>query len=845
MAWKKWIFTNFNPVFLQIVSPFFVSFNRAKCIFILVLLFSGIKISSAQTWEINGKVIDMLTREPIRNTYITAVNDTAFAFSDNNGKFTINITSKATALKALADGYAAVTIPIRNIQKLTIIFELTNNALNIATQARKEGERPVDWYVQKMIDNKENNNAENNDFFSYHSYEKMEFDLTDISDEVKEKKIMKPFAFMFDTMDTVSTNANPFLPFFFTETISDVYHTKKPKQKREFVQASKSAGVENLTVIQLLKDIYRDITIYDNYINIFGKSYISPVSTEGLKHYTYYITDSTFVDKRWCYKVIFKANRKFDPTFNGEFWFHDSTFAMQRITLYLTKDAMINFVDEFAYVKVFENMNGNKWVPEREQLVVKLANKQEGMSIIGRKSKYYSEIKINEAPHDSVLKGHYYIKFSPDAFDHNNNYWRKNRLEKLTDQEKDIYDLVDTLKSLPAFQVYVGAIVIALTGYAEIGKINYGPWYHLASRNDVEGVRFRFGGRTNDKFSVRWQFEGYGAYGTKDGNFKYMGGIRYTLQRKPFKAIGFQYKNDFVQPGLHEPYFKDEGWIVILFKRNPSDKLTKVISHKAYFDAAIRLGLSMRIQYLRNYYTPLGSISFSYYPDDSHLEAKDDLTVSEIWVNFRYSKEEKFIEKKYKRVSMGSDNPVFQLNYIRGLKAFDGEFNYFKIAARATQKLNLFPFGYMNYQVEAGKVFGTVPYPLLYVHRGNESWVFDYTAYNLMNNYEFVSDMYAGVVAVHHLDGFILRKIPLIRKLDWREIISARVLFGHLSGENKNILVDPSQIAAIHNTPYLEVGAGLENILKLIRVDALWRLTYLDNPGAPRFGARVSLQLLF
>jgi len=195
---------------------------------------------------------------------------------------------------------------------------------------------------------------------------------------------------------------------------------------------------------------------------------------------------------------------------------------------------------------------------------------------------------------------------------------------------------------------------------------------------------------------------------------------------------------------------------------------------------------------------------------------------------------------------LGSDLPVFQLNLIKGLKNFwDGEFNYFKVAFRISDKLKLFPYGHMTYAVEAGNVFGTVPYPLLYVHRGNESSLFDYTAFNLMNHYEFISDRYASLCAEHHFDGYALRKIPLIRKLDWREILSARILFGHLSDENKEILVDDALVSNIRSTPYVEAGVGLENILKLIRIDALWRLTYLDLPNASNLGIRVSMQLLF
>jgi len=813
-------------------------------LFFATLIFSS--QSQAQTWSISGKVIDALTREPVDYAYITAEGDATFALSDIDGNYTINITSAATAIVVLADGYTKLTIPVKNITNLKLNIELTANASVLATEARNEGERPVERLVEKIIENREKNDPQNNDYFSYRTYEKIEFDLANVSEKIKEKRMMKPFAFIFDNMDSVTTNGKPFLPFFFTETLSDVHHKSKLKQKREIVIASKTAGIENLTLIQLLKDIYRDITIYDNYINVFGKSFISPVSAEGLKHYYYTIKDTSIIDGRTCYKIIFSAKHKFDLTFSGEIWFHDTTFAVQRITMYLGKSAMINFVDDFKYVKVFKNVTDNKWVPDREQLVVQFSTREKGMSIIGRKSQYYDDSKINQPPADSVFKITSTIRFDPDAYDQTNRYWRDHRLEKLTDREKDIYDLVDTLKKLPAFQIYVGSVVVALTGYVPYGKIDYGPYYNLVSSNTVEGLRFRFGGRTNDKFSTHLQLEGYGAYGTSDGVFKYMGGIRYAIKRKPYKAIGFQYKNDVVQPGLYEGYFKDEGWIVILFKRNPSDKLCKVVSQKFYFDAAYRFGLSFRLQYLKNHYTPLGNIDFTYYANDSRTEIKNDLHVSEFWLSARYSYGEKFIEKKYKRYSLGSDNPVFQLSYIKGLKNFmDGEFNYTKIAARITDKLKVFPYGHLHYAIEAGKVFGNVPYPLLYVHRGNESGLFDYTAFNLMNHYEFVSDRYASAAVEHHFDGFALRRVPLIRKLDWREIVSARILFGHLSQVNKQILYDPAAVSNISTTPYVEAGVGLENILKLIRIDALWRLTYLDNYEASRFGVRLSLQLLF
>jgi hypothetical protein len=292
-----------------------------RFIFVLCGIFFFFTAAHAQSWNISGKVIDALTREPVDYAYVTAKGDSAYAVTNDDGIFTIQISKAATSISVLAEGYTKFTIPVKNIINLSLHIELTANASQLAKEARKEGERPVSRIVEKIIENRDMNDPVNNDHFSYHTYEKLEFDLSNISEDIKEKKMMQPFEFIFNNMDTATTNSKPFLPFFFTETLSDVYYNGRPNQKREIVTASKTAGIENLTLIQLLKDIYREITIYSDYINVFGKSFISPLSTEGLKHYDYAIKDTSIIDGRTCYKIIFRARKKFDLTFNGEFWF--------------------------------------------------------------------------------------------------------------------------------------------------------------------------------------------------------------------------------------------------------------------------------------------------------------------------------------------------------------------------------------------------------------------------------------------------------------------------------------------------------------------------------------------
>ncbi|MCC6384302.1 MAG: DUF5686 family protein [Bacteroidia bacterium] len=816
--------------------------NRLWLFIILLLRFSNVQ---CQVFEITGKVIDGFTREPVAYAFITAINDTAFTFADGEGLFRILVSTRVSSLNATAKGYIPASISIHQIKGFYIQFELTSSAGVMQQEANGSKHEIIEKFISRIFQNREKNNPLLQDYFSYRLYEKLQFELNDVTDELKKNKVLKPFEGLLDLADTVGSNQKPSLPFFFTEAVSQVYHRSNPIQQRQTVEGSRSVGAENLTLMQILKDIYKNVSIYDNYINLFGKSFVSPLSEEGMKYYSYSISDSTYIEGKKCYRVDFYSNNRFERTFNGNFWFHDTTFALQRIMLTLPGTPYLNFVEDLAYVKVYTCSKDNLWVPSHEQLIVKFSRKVEGMSVTIRKSRYFSHQAIDDPVSKRIFKQKSYVTISPEAFDRSKSFWEENRPESLTQRERRIFELVDTLKTIPAFQAYVAAVVVLFTGRVEYKKTDLGPYYHLLSSNDVEGIRTRVGIRTNDNFSTRWRFEGYGAYGFRDKQLKYMGGIRYTIRKKPFVAAGSEYRHDLVQPGLHEPIFKDEGFLVILFRRNPSDKLALMDGAKFYLESAFRNGLWLKAQYQNNYYKPR-SIFFSHFNPSDEKIYEQNLRISEASLLIRYSYQEKFIEKKFKRTSLGTDFPVFQLSLTRGFSGFlEGEFNYIRIGWRMTHRLNTFPYGFLDYSFEAGWSDGTVPYPMLFIHRGNESHLFDYTAFNLMSHYEFYTDRYVSATAVHHLDGYLWRRLPLLRVLKWRELFSARILWGHLDSKNRNLVIPPSPVSAISSLPYIEAGTGLENVLRIFRVDFLWRITYRDRPAVQQNGIRLSAQLIF
>jgi hypothetical protein len=813
----------------------------------LLLAFWGAPaVLYAQATKVSGRVTDGLTNESIPFANVAFKGTTIGTVTDINGYYVLETTTPSDSLTASYVGYNPVTLKVTRGKSQTVNFLLKVNKVELKEVVIKAGENPANILLRKVIDNKEKNDKKQLNTYSYEVYSKMEFDLTDIPPDFKENKLIKPFAFIFDNIDSSVSNSKPFLPFFITESLYDNHYRSDPKASREIIKASRISGLENESITQFLGDMYQNIDIYDNYIDIFGKSFVSPISNAGLMYYRYYLTDSAFLGNQWCYKLKFKPRRKQELTFNGECWVHDTTFAIRKIDMRVVEDANINFIEDLAVVKEYERVNDQQWMLAKEMLVVDFAPRKEGIGFIGRRTASYKDFRINEPIPDSVFVGSENIKVLDSPQSQEESFWATARHDSLTDREKQIYHMVDTIKTLPAFRTYVDIVTLFFTGHYEIGKIELGPYYTFYSFNPIEGHRFKIGGRTSPKFSTRLRLEGHIAYGTRDQEFKYMAGFRYFLKTKPREAIGARYRNDVLQLGQSENAFQDDNILSSLFRRNPPDKLTQVEGYRLFYEKEWVSGYSHRISIDHGVMIPLGNLDYSYWTNEEKTEYRTFLNVSEVNLKFRFAYREKFVEGKTGRISLGSEFPVTQLIYTAGLQGvLESDFDYHRIVAKVDDIVKVPPFGYTYYAVEAGKTWGVVPYPLLSVHQGNESYFYDYSSFNMMNYYEFVSDRYASLFLVHHFEGFFLDKVPLMRKLKWREVASMRGVYGTLSQENRDIMVNSDDIGSLDSKPYVEAGFGIENILKILRFDFMYRLSYLDNPNIAKFGIRGSLQITF
>jgi hypothetical protein len=399
----------------------------------------------------------------------------------------------------------------------------------------------------------------------------------------------------------------------------------------------------------------------------------------------------------------------------------------------------------------------------------------------------------------------------------------------------------------------VDVITILATGFKDVGPIDIGPLFSLYSYNDLEGNRVKIGGRTNNKFSNKIQLSGYAAYGTKDERMKYGGGFEYFFPDKKYTSFGGSYKYDVEQLGKSISSFGSDNLVVSALSRINSNKFNLGKQEKFFIESDVQKGLTTNVSFFHRELSPLRNFDFSYFIDDTKLNTRNSINTSEVSFSARYAYKEKFIESgregavgiKSTRISLGSDYPITKATFTQGVKDILGStFEYQKVKLQVSDYLYFGNFGHTYFNFEGGQILGTIPYPLLEVHRGNETYTYGQDLFNLMNYFEFVSDKYFSAMVVHHFEGFFLDHIPLLKKLKLREVATANYLIGEISKDNRAILSNPNVFYSL-NKPYMEAGVGVENILKVGRVDLIKRFSFLDHPSISDFGFRFSFYVSF
>ena len=803
-----------------------------------------INTTFAQT-KVGGIVVDKKNK-PISYANIVFKGSNEGTVSDENGKFYLESSKIYKGISVAFVGYTTKDVDLEKAvnynMKIILNEEEMLQEVVIYNGKTSKKNNPALAILRKIWERKRKNGLKMFNQYQYEKYEKVEFDLNTIDSAFMKQKIFKGMEFVFNKIDTSKLTGKTYLPIFINESMYDVYGDNKLNKEKAILKANKNSGLGNGDGVNtFIKDLYNDYDIYNNHLNFFDKSFTSPISTTGIDVYNYVLRDSAFVDKKWCYNIVFYPRRKNELTFKGDFWVNDSTFAIKTINMAVSKSANINWVKDIYIEQEFDVVNDSVFLLTRDYMMSDFAlnKKEESKGVYGKRTTLFRNHKFNEEKPDKFYKEE--VNYIDNAvFTKPDDYWEKNRFEKLNKDEVGVYKMLDTLKTVKKFKQMYSLVSVLGSGYINSNNFDFGPIFSTFGFNVVEGVRLRVGGRTYFGPNDKWRLQGYTAYGFKDDKFKYGLSGKWMVDTKKRIIIEAGNRRDVEQIGasltttsdvLGRSYASSS-----VFSSGTNGKLTNInlSTVSVEIEAAKNLILKTGFSY-RTLESASPTFSLDYFSDDTYTTTKSAVKQSEVNLQVEYTPNKKTIGYGVERSIVDNPYSRFFVNYSQGFKGLlNSDFDYSKVQLYYKQPILIGPLGRTNLTMELGKTFGQVPLGLMSVIPGNQTYFIIGNTFSNLNFYEFVADRYATLQWEHNFQGRLLSRIPIMRKLNWREIIGARTVYGDISKEN--ILLNASGLQyKAPTTPYFEYSVGIGNIFKVFRIDASWRGNYRDIPGTNNF----------
>lgn len=822
---------------------------------LFIIICSGYS-TIAQT-VVSGKVTDANSGDPVPFANVIFTGTNVGTTTDFDGRYKITTTQSVDSIQASYIGYITRAKPIQQGVSQTIDFQLEENVISLQEVVFVAGENPAFEIMRNVIKNKVKNDKKSLDAYQYETYTKIEIDVDNISEKFKKRKIMRKISSVMDSVERMAgEDGKPILPIFISESLSEYYYRNNPKLKHEKIIKTKitGVGVEDGTLVsQFIGSSFQEYNYYQNWLNIVGKEFISPIADGWKVYYEYDLTDSAYVGDHYCYRLDFFPKSEQDLAFRGTMWIDKATYALKQMDATVSTTANLNYVEKIKIQQELVPTPAGPWIPSKNRVLIDIGEITDNMA--GVLAKFYTSNKNIEVntPHPQKFYARPIEVAEDFKVGSTDEYWDQHRHEPLTPTEVNVYSMIDTLKNIPVVKTYTEILKIAINGYLKAGPIDIGPYLSLYANNVVEGHRLQLGGRTNINFSNKWEIGGYLAYGSEDEEYKYQGRLKYIASRDNWTTIEAQYTRDIDQVGLAAEDLL--GNSVFLTATRFGDLERPYYYEQGKFTLQRQLFRGYRQSIYARYKSFIPLYNFAYFknPGSADSELLEKIETAEVTVEARYAKDEVFVQNDNDRISLGTLKwPIFTLRYTRGISGILGsDFDYNKVSLNITNDLKMGFFGTSSVSLTGEYIFETLPYPLLKAHIGNESSFYTTAAYNLMNFSEFASDRYIELRYLHRFQGFILNRIPLMKKLKWRLIASADVLYGRLSEDNLNILSPVDQdgnptepIGFFDDRPYVEVGYGVENVFKVLWIEFFHRLTYLDKPDVNKFGVKISFQFI-
>lgn len=849
--------------------------------FLLFLLLGCCISVSAQ--NIQGVVTDSLTNEPIPYLSVFYEGKGVGSITDNDGNYKVETRKGWNKLTFSAVGYVTKVVNIipgvtKNLNVRMRPDDIMLDEVVVKPKREKYSRKnnPAVELMKKVIAHKKNNKLSENDYYQYNKYQKITMSLNDVTPEMLEKGMYKKMPFLKDQIELCEETNKFILPISVDETASQKIYRKHPKSEKTIIKGMSSTGVNELfatgdMLSTVLKDVFTDVNIYDNDIRLLQYPFISPISSsDAISFYKFYIMDTTFVDKDKCFHLTFVPNNSQDFGFTGHLYvLADSSYTVKKCTMNLPKKSGVNFVDNMDIIQEFEQLPNGEWVLKTDDMIVEmtLMKIMQGFQI--RRTTRYSDYAFDELPQQLFKRKGAEIK-EADAMMRGDDFWNQYRPVPLTQTESSMDMLVKRLEQMPGFKYVIFVLKAFIENFVETGtkehpsKVDIGPVNTVISNNYIDGLRLRMSAQTTANLNPHLFFKGYYAYGFKDHRSKYMGEVEYSFNKKeylprefPKNSITFSYQYDVMSPT--DKFLKtDKDNVFVSFKTSTVDQMSYVRNIALKYENETQFGLKTTVEVKHSTDEPTGGLA--YITNDDQKTLVPEIQTMEASLAFRYAPGETFVNTKQRRIPVSFDAPVFTLSHTAGFKGvLGGEYNYNLTEIGLYKRFWFSSWGKIDMFVKGGAQWNKVPFPLLIMPAANLSYILQRETFNLINNMEFLNDRYASLDVSWDLNGKIFNRIPLLKKLKWREAIGFKMLYGHLTDKNNPMKHPgdselflfptrdgrPTSFVMDPKTPYMECSVGIHNIFKILHIDYVRRLNYLDHPDANKWGVRFMVMMTF
>lgn len=836
-----------------------------------------------QPLQITGTIIDEDTGDSISFASIVYKGHNLSTVANVYGQYSIprhegwNITVSAV-------GYKSRIIPInsKTKRKLNITLKPTKQELAEVTVKSKRNrysrkDNPAVELMKRVVAAKKKTDLSNNDYYHYNKYEKITLALNDLTPEQLEKPPFSKKPWLLNQVEVSSYTNKLVLPVSVDETVSQKFYRKSPRDEKTIIQGQTSTGINDyfqtgdvLNVV--VKDVFTNVDLYQDDIRILQRPFTSPMSEKGISFYRYYIEDTLAIGRDSCIHLAFVPNNMQDMGFRGDLYIlKDSTLHLRRCQLSIPKQSNVNFVESLQILQEYEQLPDGQWVLTTDDMITELQlfDFISAGAIVTRVTRY-SEYDFNEVP-NKIFHGQKKEVTEADAQMRDKEFWDQYRQVELTRSENSMDKFMDNIENMKGFKYVIYGLKTLVENSMETGDPNYidiCPINTLITRNYVDGWRTRLSAKTTANLNKHLFLSGYYAHGWSSHRHYYDAEMTYSLNAKkylphefPRRTMTIQLSQDICSP--NDRFMEsDKDNIFVAMKWAETNRMMSYNRQKVSFEYETDWGLKTILSGKTEENEAFGAMNFQtldkpYTPVNNKTGNGEYLRTTEASIYLRYAPGETYINRKNRRRVINLDAPVFSISHTMGFNGIlGGNYNFHLTEAHIFKRFWLNSWGKLDIDVKGGIEWDQVPYPLLIMPASNASYIIQKNTFSLINTMEFLNDRYASLMLSWDMNGKILNRIPLAKKLYWREYLGVRMLWGDLSEKNNPYLPEnagnPRLMYFPDGTnimdpkrPYMEMVIGVHNIFKFFRVEYVKRLTYKDLPSAPHWGMRYGVSLTF